>query len=52
VLGVALVLAVEIVVDAAQEVAPIDWGSLPFFAAFGTLAFSYYHGSVRYLDLM
>lgn len=52
ILGVALVLAVEQVVDAASESAPIDWRSIPLFGAFAVLAFSYYHGSVRYLDVM
>jgi hypothetical protein len=52
ILGVALVLAVEEIVDAAEESSPIDWGSIPLFIAFAALAFSYYHGSVRYLDVM
>ncbi len=52
ILGVALVLAFEEVVDAAEESSPIDWGSIPLFLAFAALAFSYYHGSVRYLDVM
>lgn len=52
ILGVALVLAVEEVVDSASASSPIDWSLLPLFFAFGALAFSYYHGSVRYLDLM
>ena len=52
ILGVALVLAVEEVVDAAEESSPIDWRSIPWFLAFAALAFSYYHGSVRYLDVM
>jgi hypothetical protein len=52
ILGVALVLAVEEIVDAAEESSPIDWASIPLFLAFAALAFSYYHGSVRYLDVM
>ncbi len=52
ILGVALVLAFEEVVDAAEESSPIDWGSIPLFLAFAVLAFSYYHGSARYLDVM
>lgn len=51
VLGLALVLAVEQVIDAGER-SPVDWSSVPLFLTFATLAFSYYHGSVRYLDVM
>jgi len=52
ILGVALVLAVEGIVDAAEPGSPVDWRSVPLFIAFAALAFSYYHGSARYLDVM
>ena len=52
ILGVALALSVEKIVDTAEELSPIDWGSIPLFLAFAALTFSYYHGSVRYLDVM
>jgi hypothetical protein len=52
ILGVALVLAVEGIIDAAEAGSPIDWRSVPLFVAFAALAFSYYHGSARYLDVM
>jgi hypothetical protein len=52
VIGVALVLAVEEIIDSSDASSPIDWTSLPLFLSFALLAFSYYHGSVRYLDVM
>lgn len=51
VLGLGLVLAVEQVIDAGEG-DPVEWSGVPLFLAFATLAFSYYHGSVRYLDVM
>lgn len=51
VLGLGLVLAVEQVIDAGAG-DPVEWSGVPSFLAFATLAFSYYHGSVRYLDVM
>lgn len=51
VLGLGLVLAVEQIIDAGEG-APVEWSGVPLFMSFATLAFSYYHGSVRYLDVM
>lgn len=51
VLGLGLVLSVEQIIDAGEG-SPVEWSGVPLFLAFATLAFTYYHGSVRYLDVM
>ena len=50
-LGIALVLAVEQIVDIEREGAPFTFGLLPAFFAFVATAFALYHWAVRVVDI-
>lgn len=49
-LGVALVLAVEHVIDVQATGAPLHYGAIPMFLAFVLVAFPAFHWAARFLD--